>query len=242
MSVTENILAVIPARGGSKGIPGKNIRSLCGRPLISYSCEAALASRHVTRTIVSTDDATIADIAASFGVEVPFMRCKELALDTTPTIDVLVDALQWLKSNEGYLPSIVVLLQPTTPLRTHHHIDEAIERLTRSAADSVVSVCAVPAHYHPDWQLKTVDGELRLFNDEPLTRIVRRRQDLSSTMIRNGAIYATRSEVIMQNSLYGAHCLAYEMPAELSVNIDTIADWQLAEAALRNQETFHATR
>ncbi len=234
------ILAVIPARGGSKGVPGKNIRQLGGRPLLHYTCDAALGSRHIGRTIVSTDSREIAAIAAAAGVEVPFLRPSELALDATPTIDVLRHALQWFQTCQGWCPAIVVLLQPTTPLRTHVHIDQALDMLVHSSADSVVSVCAVPAHYHALWQLSVVDNELRLFQGGPLSQIVRRRQELSSTCIRNGAIYATRSEWLLRGSLYGEHCLAYEMPTELSINIDSLDDWQKAEAAFQPREVRHA--
>jgi CMP-N,N'-diacetyllegionaminic acid synthase len=227
------ILGLIPARGGSKGIPRKNLRPLAGRPLIEYACQAALESRRLTRTIVSTDSPEIAEAAAAAGVEVPFLRPAALAQDRSTSGEVVGHALDWLREHEGREPDVVVLLQPTAPLRQARHIDESIDLLLRSEADSVVSVAAVPAHYHPRWQFEVIDGQLQIFTGEPLDKLVPRRQDLPVTYVRNGAIYAFFRQTWRRcQSFYGTRCLAYVMPEELSVNLDGPEDWALAEAAL----------
>jgi CMP-N-acetylneuraminic acid synthetase len=143
-----NVLALIPARGGSKGIPRKNIASCGGRPLIAWTCLAAREATCLSRTIVSTDDREIADIAVAHGVQAPFLRRAELATDTARSIDVANDALDWLEREERWRADVLVLLQPTSPLRTGRHIDEAFA-LLRPDLDSVVSVVEVPHRYKP---------------------------------------------------------------------------------------------
>lgn len=228
-----SILGLIPARAGSKGIPHKNIRLLAGKPLIHYACGAARQSQRLTRTIVSTDGADIAAAARDAGVDVPFLRPAELAADRTPTTEVVRHALAWLAEHEGYYPDMVVLLQPTAPLRQARHIDEAIDLLLTGSADSVVSVTSVPLHYHPRWQFNVVDGELQIFTGEPWDELVPRRQELPVTYTRNGAVYGFYRRTWEEHgSFYGRRCLAYVMPAELSINLDTPEDWAAAEAAL----------
>ncbi|MBM4002646.1 MAG: acylneuraminate cytidylyltransferase family protein [Planctomycetes bacterium] len=241
MAERTEILALIPARGGSKGIPGKNIRLLGGRPLIDYAWAAASGCPSVTRIIVDTDSDAIAAVARQRGAEVPYLRPADLAQDATPTIDVVIHALRWLADHQDYRPEIVLLLQPTAPLRTSAHLAEALRRLQNEpGADAIVSVSAVPAHYNPLWQYRLDDGTLRLFCGGAPGDVVRRRQDLPPTYIRNGAIYATRTETVLRGSLYGERCLAYEMPAELHLNIDTWEDWQRAEALLEQKEMWRA--
>jgi CMP-N-acetylneuraminic acid synthetase len=242
MSPSLPVLALIPARGGSKGVPRKNIRLLGGRPLVAHACACGVESQHVTRTLVSTDCQEIADAAVLAGAEAPFLRPAEFARDHSPTLDVVKHALAWLAQHEQWTPEIVVLLQPTTPLRRVEHVDEALSRLIGSDADSVVSVRAVEAHFHPQWQFKIDDGALQVYTGEPLSELVPRRQLLSRTFIRNGAIYAFRTSCLRETgSIYGRKCLAYEMPAELSLNIDTMDDWRVAEAHFAFQEgTDHA--
>lgn len=235
------ILGLIPARGGSKGIPGKNVRPLAGKPLIQYACEAARGSRLLSRTIVSTDCAEIAGAAGNARVEVPFLRPAELATDTTPMVDVIHHAIEWLELREGKGPDIVVLLQPTAPLRQSHHIDEAIQLLVSGDCDSVVSVAPVPQHYNPHWQFVVEDGRLQVFTGEPLSGIVSRRQDLGTTYTRNGAIYGFHREVLDETgSIYGCRCAAYPMPAELSINLDTMDDWHALEAYVHSAASTNA--
>ncbi len=146
------ILGLIPARGGSKGIPGKNLRLLGGRSLVARAVESGIKSLRLARLILSTDSEAIAEEGRRAGAEVPFLRPADLAKDDTPSSAVVVHALEWLERNEGRLPDILVLLQPTAPLRQARHIDEALELLVTSGARSVVSVTPVPGHYHPSWQ------------------------------------------------------------------------------------------
>lgn len=228
-----HILGIIPARGGSKGIPRKNVRLLAGRPLIHYTFTAARASRLLTRTILTTDSLEIAQLGTEAGVEVPMIRPARLAADDTPMRAVIGQALDWLAGGEGYVPDLVVILQPTAPLRAAEHIDQAIELLLTSDADSVVSVTPVPGHYNPHWQFRIEDGLLRTFTGEPLTGIITRRQELPVTYTRNGAVYCFRRVAWEETgSIYGTRCLPYVMPPDLSVNVDTMDDWSQAEAFL----------
>lgn len=233
----KKILGIITARGGSKGIPGKNIKELAGKPLIAYTIEAAQASGVFDRLILSTDDEKIAEIARAYGCEVPFMRPEELAQDTTSHLAVLQHAVAWLHDNEGYEADYIMILQPTSPLRTDTHIKEAVLLFEKSNADSLVSVCEAPKHYHPHWQfIMDHTNNLTIFTGEPFSQIVRRRQDLSPTYIRNGAIYLFKKELLfhaINPSFFGDHVVAYIMKPEESINIDSIEDWKKAEEILK---------
>lgn len=229
------VLCLITARGGSKGIPRKNIKLLVGKPLIAHTIDAAKESGVFDRIIVSTDDAEIAEVAKQYGTEVPFMRPAELAGDTTPTLPVLVHALEWLKEHESYVPDTVMLLQPTAPLRSPEHIREAVELFTQSGADSVVSVSEVPGHHNPHWQFN-LDNEQRIsiFTGEAFKDIVKRRQELPKTYTRNGAIYLFKTSLLFAAapSFYGTDVRAFVMDAASSVNIDSPEDFALAESRL----------
>ena len=233
MQAHPHVLALIPARGGSKGVPRKNIRLLGGKPLVAHSCECARDSRYVARIVLSTDCPEIAEAGRKAGADVPFMRPESLAQDQSPTLGVIEHALTWLRDHESYRPEIIVLLQPTTPLRQAADVDQALERLLDRKADSVVSVCRVASHYHPEWQFTQEEGWLRTMRGESPAAVPTRRQLLNPTYIRNGAIYAFRESVVWSTkSIYGERCLAFEMPSDRSINIDSIEDWQAAEAAL----------
>lgn len=224
------ILGIIPARGGSKGVIRKNVRTLAGRPLIAYTIDAARASRKLSRYTCTTDDPEVAGIVGAMGCPL-IERPKELADDATPMKSVIEHALRALELAEGYRPEIAVLLQPTSPLRSSHDIDCAVETLLESGADSVVSVTAVPGHFHPDWQLRlSDDNSLSLWSGHHLGEIVSRRQDLAPSYTRNGAMYAFRvASFLASGSIYGALCLGYVMKAEESINIDAEIDFSLAE-------------
>ena len=231
-----DVLAIIPARGGSKGIPRKNLRPLNGRPLIEYACDAALQSRLISHTIVSTDCPEISEVARRAGVEVPFLRPSELASDSCPTMDVIRHALVWMDEYGKHGRDIIVLLQPTAPLRTANHVDEALATMIREDADAVVSVTRVPAHHHPDWQFRIHGTELTPWSGCRFADVPTRRQMLTSSYTRNGAIYAFRRDTVeMNGSIYGSYCVPYVMPRAVSVNIDTEEDWRLAEACLLGQ-------
>lgn len=236
MSHALRILGLVPARGGSKGVPGKNIAPLAGRPVIAYTLAAAQASSSLARCIVSTDDVGIAEEARRWGGDVPFMRPPELATDEAAAIGVVQHALGALA--ETY--DAVMLLQPTSPLRSSADIDAAAALIqTSPEADSVISVVAVGDH-HPARMKYIEDGYLK---DPPFaeTSEGQRRQDLPDLYLRNGAIYLTRVPVLLkQRSFKGRACLAYRMPPERSVNIDTPFDLLLAAALLAGRTVKEA--
>lgn len=224
------LVAVIPARGGSKGIPGKNIATCAGKPLLAWTCEAARASRSLARTLVSTDAEDIAAVARRWGIEAPFLRPPELAADDTPAVPVLQHALAWLES-AGERPDALVLLQPTSPLRRAEHIDGAA-RLFEAGADTVVSVVDVPHRYHPDSVMIEREGSLQPYHAG--TETVTRRQDQRLLLARNGpAVLVVSRDMVKAGRLYGGRTLGYRMSEQDSVDIDTREDLALAELLLR---------
>lgn len=227
------VLGIIPARGGSKGVPRKNIRLLNGKPLLAYTAESAAQSRLLTRVILSTEDEEIAQVGRSLGLDVPFMRPSVLAEDTAPTLPVVQHALSEMeKAGEQY--DAVCLLQPTNPLRRPEDIDGCIELLESSGADSVVSVLPVPHEYNPEWvYIRRHDRFLELSTGD--TEPIARRQDLPSAFHRDGTIYVTRTKTIVEgNSLYGVTICGYEIDKVFSMNIDTESDWESAISRMAN--------
>ena len=225
-------LGIIPARGGSKGIPGKNIRLLANRPLLEYTVEAARASSVLDRLILSTDSERIAAVGRSLGLEVPFLRPRELAKDDTPMVPVLEHAVAFLEQS-GWSPGMVVLLQPTAPLRRPSHIADAVDMLCTTGCDSVVSVVEVPRHLSPDYVMRIVDG--RLVSFLPEGRHLTRRQEARPAYARDGTVYVVRRAVLMTNhSLYGADCRPLVLPIRESVTLDTPEDWAIAEQLMAN--------
>ena len=225
-------LCIIPARGGSKGIPRKNIKGFLGKPLIAWSIETALASMAINRTIVSTDDEKIAAIARNHGAETPFTRPAELAQDSAPTLPVLQHVVTWLKENQNYFPEVVVLLEPTSPGRRPRHIREAIDMVIKTGADSVVSIMESPHHHNPHWKLVMAeDGDLRLFTGEPLKKVIRRRQDLPKVYMRNGAFHIFKTKLLFEDepSFYGEKVKGYLMDPQYFFDIDSLKDWPAAE-------------
>ncbi len=228
------VLGLITARGGSKGLPRKNIRLLCGKPLLKYTAECALAARHLSRVILSTDDAEIAEVGRRCGLEVPFMRPAELAADNTPTLPVVQHALGWMEAHDEYFDAICQL-QPTNPLRRPEVIDACIELLEQSDADAVMTILPVPVEYNPHWvYFGGANGQLYLSTGEVTP--IPRRQELPPSFHREGSVYVTRRDVVMkENSLYGKRVLGHLVDADKSVNIDGQKDWELAEAILSNR-------
>jgi CMP-N,N'-diacetyllegionaminic acid synthase len=234
MSSMIRVLGIVTARGGSKGIPRKSIAPLLGRPLLSYTAEAVLAARRLTRTVLSTDDEEIACVGRECGLEVPFLRPAELAQDDTPTIPVLQDVVRKLEA-AGERYDAVMTLQPTCPLRRPEDIDGAIEFLEESAADSVISFVAV-GDKHPA-RMKFIDDHGRVI-DPPFAEEYegQRRQDLPRLYLREGSIYLTRRSVLMErNSLKGNDCRAWIVPEERACNIDTPIDLVIAEQMLKSR-------
>jgi N-acylneuraminate cytidylyltransferase len=211
------VLGVIPARGGSKGVPGKNIRHVGGKPLIAWTIEAGQASKIIDRVVLSSDDLEIISVAQKHNCDVPFVREPQLAEDTTPTIDVVLDALNRCPAYEW-----VVLLQPTSPLRTSQDIDQAIERCVALNAPSCVSVCL--AQESPYWMF-TLNQDAHLAALLP-NQAVTRRQDLPPVYSLNGAIYVANAEWLKRERKFlTSETVAYEMPVERSLDIDTESDF-----------------
>ena len=221
------VLGIVPARGGSKGIPGKNVRPLGGKPLLAWTAEAALAARRLSRVVLTTDDERIAEVGRACGLEVPFLRPAELARDDTPTLPVLQHAVAELEK-AGDRFDAVCLLQPTSPFRRPEDIDGCIELLETEGLDAVVSVLPVPPEHNPHWVwFRNGDGLLRLATgeDQPIPR----RQELPPAFHRDGSVYVTRRDVLMEgNSLYGKRLGGF-LADSRSVNLDTPADWERAE-------------
>ena len=223
------VLGIVTARGGSKGVPRKNIRALGGKPLIAWPAEAALRSARITRTVLSTDDEEIAAIGRSVGLETPFLRPAELAQDQTPTLPVLQHAVSILET-AGDRYDAICLLQPTSPLRTAALIDACIGRFEAAAADSLITVLPVPAEHNPHWvYFETSDGALHLSTGEATP--IPRRQELPAAYHREGSVYVMKRDVLMmQSSLYGARVIGHVVDPEQCVNIDTEEDWARAES------------
>lgn len=223
------VVGLIPARGGSKGIPGKNIAPCAGKPLLAWTCEAALGSRRLARTILSTDSEAIAAVGRNCGLEVPFLRPAALARDETPSIAVMRHALDWLRAT-GEAVDALALLQPTSPLRTAAHIDEAVALFERGGADTVVSVVEVPHRFHPSSVMREVGGLLEPFQAGDT---VTRRQDQAPLLARNGpAVLVTSSAMLDSGRLYGGRTVGYRMAAADSIDIDTPEELRMAEFQL----------
>jgi len=227
------MVGLIPARSGSKGIPGKNIASCAGRPLIAWTCDAARASARLANAIVSTDSEEIAQVARDWGIEAPFIRPPDLALDGTPSLDVMLHALEWLERS-GVKVSALMLLQPTSPLRTQRHIDEAADLFLSSGADTLVSVVEVPHRFHPDSLVRERDGWISPYHAGKPT--VTSRHDLSSLFGRNGpAILIVSPHILRSKRLYGELVRAYRMDPGDSLDIDTPLDLEYAEFLLNRK-------
>lgn len=221
------VLGLIPARGGSKGIPRKNLFEVHGRPLLEWTCIAGIESRELSKLAVSTDDEEIASVATRLGVDV-LPRPSELAEDHVPMLPVIEHALE----NSGGA-DVIVLLQPTSPLRRAEHIDDGVVELRDSGADTVVSVMEVPHRLTPSSLLRLVDGRLLPLEDGgPL-----RRQDKERLFARNGpAVLATRAQVVRSGELYGDDTRPYLMSQKDSIDVDTPFDLEIAELLLARRE------
>lgn len=230
-------LALIPARGGSKGIPGKNIRPFLGRPLLAWTAEVARSSGVFDRVILSTEEPEIAEIGRSLGLEVPFLRPAELATDTAPTSAVVRHAVQWLAERESWKPRWVMVLEPTSPARRAVHIVEAAALLERSGADSLASVSEVPHHYVTPKVLELrADGSLVGAEGLALKDMVHRRQELPKQYALNGLLYACKAECVLKDppSLWGERVVGYVVDSRYAVDLDRPEDWGPAEARVRD--------
>lgn len=226
-----SVVAVVPARAGSKGIPGKNIKPLCSKPLLAYTADVIRASGIFDRALLTTDDGKIAKVGRTFGLETPFLRPEELARDDTPMLPVIEHALGWLE-HDGTKVDIVVLLQPTQPLRTAEDVVRAVTLLKERRCDSVASVVALPPHMCPDYVMRIDEGG-RLVNFLPEGARVTRRQDVRPAYVRDGTVYAFRASTLREHrSIYGPVCLPLIVESERSINLDSESDWREAERRL----------
>jgi len=236
--MTQEVLAIIPARGGSKGVPRKNIRPLAGKPLIAHTINAALQSRNIHRVIVSTDDQEIADVAKSFGAEVPFLRPAEFATDTATSLSVIQHAITWLQQKEDYRPQAVAILAPTSPLRTVAQIEATVDLLWTTERDSALTICSVQDHPYFIYQ-QCEDGrlaELISLESKPL-----RRQDLPTYYTHSQAVVVSTSEYLRNCSanqaIFNFQSMAgYRIDRDSALDIDTPDDFLSAETLLKQQE------
>lgn len=231
-------MALIPARGGSKSIPRKNILPFAGHPLIAYSIAAGLEAKTVNRVVVSTDDEEIAAIARRYGAETPFLRPPQFSQDNTPDLPVFQHALEWLQEMEGYRPDIVVQLRPTSPLRRVRHIDEAVYRLCENpGADAVRTVCVPFQNPYKMWRIDPYGFMQPLIKtnfEEPYNMP---RQALPEVYWQTGYVDAAYIDTILvKNSMTGKHILPLIIDPTEWVDIDSLDDWRRAERLLESGE------
>lgn len=230
------ILGIIPARGGSKGIPNKNLRELAGKPLLAYAAEAANSAGVFDRLVLSTDSQAISDLGRSLGLDVPFMRPADLAADDSPMLAVLQHAVTQLEER-GWKADIIVLLQATSPLRRAERIVEAVNLLKNGNYDSVVSVVEIPDLYSPQKAMRIENGRLEFWSPDGQT--ITRRQQVEAAYAREGTVYACWRDVLIEKgSLYGDKCLPLVVSLEESLSLDTLDDWSRAEAILLASKRF----
>ena len=224
------ILGLIPARGGSKGVPKKNSKLLGKLPLIEYTINSVKESKLITEILVSTDDEEIAILAEISGFKPPFLRPEELAQDTSTSLEVVQHAIAFFESQNVFFDA-VCLLQPTNPFREKGCIDRALEKFISSGADCLVSVLEIPHEFNPHWSFEEYEnGFLKIATGEE--QIISRRQNLPKAFHRDGSIYITKTKVIKNGSLYGKSIAYIESNPQFHVNIDTLKDWETAEKIL----------
>ncbi|MBW4827971.1 MAG: acylneuraminate cytidylyltransferase family protein [Clostridiaceae bacterium] len=232
----KKVLAIIPARGGSKGIPRKNIADFCGKPLISWSIEEALKSKYIDRLIVSTEDEEIKEVSRKYGAEIPFLRPVELSQDDTPGIEPILHCINWLKSKEESEYDYICVLQCTSPFRKSQHIDEALEILIGNKGDSIVSVAE--SEVSPYWMKKIRNGKLVDFiKDIPMYN---RRQDLPEVYKINGALYIIKTSILLKNkNWYNDNTFPYIMNRLDSIDIDEPIDFKIAEILMKERSNYY---
>ncbi len=221
------ILGYIPARGGSKGVPGKNKKMLAHQPLVAYAIKAAQMSHSISQVYVSTDDEEIAEIARRMGVDVPRLRPAELSQDASPVLDAIDSDVQVLAA-QGASFDFIAIIQPTNPFRPAGLIDACAGKLLEANADSIFTTVEVPQKYNPHWVFENdADGYLRLSTGEE--SIITRRQLLPPAFIRDGSVYIFRTSLLAQRTIYGQRIVGYDLGSTPIVNVDTPEDWEQAE-------------
>jgi CMP-N,N'-diacetyllegionaminic acid synthase len=229
---THSVLGIVPARGGSKGIPRKNIRSMAGTPLLLYTARAALQAVSLSRILLSTDDLEIAAIGRSAGLEVPFLRPAELSLDSTPMVQVVLHAIAWVRAC-GLDYNAVCLLQPTSPLRSPATIDRCVSLLRERDVDSVISVRPVPPEYNPHWMY--FESPAGLLEPCISGAEITRRQELPPAYHPDGSVFVVKTEVVMrEHSLKGKRVLGAVSPEDEAADLDTEEQWRDLERRLKS--------
>jgi|ERR1700722_3921609 CMP-N,N'-diacetyllegionaminic acid synthase len=227
-----SVLGIVPARGGSKGIPRKNARSMAGKPLLEYTAHAALSASSLSRILLSTDDPEIAAIGRAAGLEAPFLRPAELSLDSTPMVQVVSHVVEWVQAR-GLRYEAVCVLQPTSPLRSPATIDRCVALLWERDVDSVISVRPVPPEYNPHWvYFESSTGLLERSVNGPEIFC---RQELPPAYHPDGSVFVTRTEVVMgEHSLRGKHMIGAVSPKREAVDLDTEEQWRELEQQLQS--------
>ncbi|WP_026882561.1 cytidylyltransferase domain-containing protein [Clostridium akagii] len=227
------VIAIIPARGGSKGVPRKNIKDLNGKPLIAYTIEEAKKSKYIDRIIVSTEDGEIAKVSKEYGAEIPYLRPYELAQDNSPTIDCIINMIDLLKEKQKYTPDYVCLLQCTSPLRNYEDIDGTIKKAIDLNVDGAVSICE--SEVNPYWTNILHGDKLKYFLDDG--KKITRRQDLPKIYRVNGAVYVIKTDILLEQRTFETENITgYIMDNGNSVDIDTEIDFKLAELLMKESE------
>lgn len=229
----KGVIAIIPARGGSKGLPGKNIKELCGKPLIAWSIEAGRDSQYIDEVMVTTDSEEIAHIARKFGASVPFIRPAELASDTATSFDVIKHTLDFYENELHKKFDYVVLLEPTSPLRETGDIDASIEQLlSNSQASAVVGICKTESQ-NPAFLVKKNDSNF-LVGYENLDMRVLRRQEISDVYFFEGSVYVSDTDTLLaRKTFYHEHTLGFEVPKWKALEIDDLDDFIMVEALMK---------
>lgn len=235
------MLAVIPARAGSRGIPRKNVRPFCGRPLLAWTVDAARKSGVCDRIVVSTDDEEIAACARDAGGEAPFLRPSEMARDDSPTDEAVAHAVREIEASDGWIPAHVLVLEPTAPFRRPRHVREAAELLVEGDADSVASVHEIPHHHHPEKALRRrPDGTVEGWRGGSVREMTHRRQELETSWAFDGLIFSCRTELVRcaPPKIWGGRVLGYPIDPRYAVDLDEPEDWAPAERRARELEDF----
>ncbi|BAK70340.1 cytidylyltransferase domain-containing protein [Aliarcobacter butzleri] len=227
-------LAIIPARGGSKGLPGKNIKELCGKPLISWSIEAGLKSKYLDEVMVTTDSKDIAYIAKQYGASVPFLRPDVLASDTATSFDAIKHTIEFYKNELDKEFNYIVLLEPTSPLRRGSDIDTAIEQLFNSNADSIVGICRTEDQNPAFLVFKNEKDFISGYENHDMK--VLRRQDIKDVYFFEGTIYISKTDVLLnKKTFYHENTIGYVVPKYKSLEIDDIDDFIMVEAIMKHK-------
>jgi len=226
------VLAIIPARGGSKGVPKKNIKVLGKLPLIEYTINAAKESQYLTEIVVSTDDQEIAIASELAGLKPPFLRPTDLAQDSSTSIAVVLHVLEFYEAQNIFFDA-VCLLQPTSPFREKGFIDAAIQKFYSRQSDSLISVLKIPHQFNPHWAFEeAIDGNLKIATGE--NNIISRRQDLPNAYYRDGSVYLTKVSVLKTGTFFGKKISYIESNPEFYVNIDSMEDWEKAASLIES--------